>query len=221
MREHDAVRDKVRLAVLAAVVIGGSLVAAAVAGQGRDELTEAVDQMGVAAPLGFAALYAALTLALVPGMLLSLASGFLFGPVVGTALAVAGGAVGATGAFLIGRRLGRQQVRRLAGPRTEWIDAQLRDHGIVSLIVVRIIPGMPYSVLNYAAGVTGISFRDYVIGTGLGLVPGALAYSLVGAGLDDPSSPLFLGGLALVAVVLAMGTVLDQRRRRRNGTPTR
>lgn len=217
----DAVRAKARLITLGVVVAVGAVVAAALAGQGRDELTEAVGRMGVAAPLGFAGLYAALTLLLVPGMLLSLASGFLFGPLLGTVLAVVGGAVGATVAFLIGRRLGRQQVRRLAGPRTERIDAYLRDHAVPSLIIARIIPGMPYSVLNYAAGVTGISVRDYVVGTWLGLVPGALAYAMVGAGLDDPSSPRFLGGIGLVAVVLTAGAVLDRRRRRRNGTRSR
>lgn len=210
----DASRARLRLITLGVIVVGGSLVAAAFAGQGRDELTEAVREMGVIAPLGFAALYAGLTLLLVPGMLLTMASGFLFGPVLGTALAVAGGAVGATGAFLIGRRLGREQVRRLAGPRTQRIDAYLRDYGVTSLIIARIIPGMPYSVLNYAAGVTGISARDYVVGTALGLVPGGLAYAMVGAGLDDPASPRFLGGVGLVVAVLAAGTLLDRRRRR-------
>lgn len=212
----DASRARLRLITLGVIVAGGSLLAAAVAGQGRDELTEAVREMGVIAPLGFAALYAGLTLLLVPGMLLTMASGFLFGPVLGTALAVAGGAVGATVAFLIGRRLGREQVRRLAGPRTQRIDAYLRDHGVASLMIARIIPGMPYSVLNYAAGVTGISARDYVVGTALGLVPGGLAYAMVGAGLDDPASPRFLGGVGLVVAVLAAGTLLDRRRRRRD-----
>ncbi len=205
-------RDKVRVGLFAGVVVVGAIVAAYFAGQVQQELTSAVEQLGATAPLAFMAAYAFLTLLLVPGSVLTVAAGFLFGPLWGTVVAVVGGAIGSTAAFLIGRRLGRQQVERIAGERTTRIDERVRLHGVQALIVMRVLPGVPYSVLNYAAGVSAISVRDYVLGTALGLVPGGFAYATLGAGLGDLTSPEFIGGLALIGLMLTVSTIIDRRR---------
>lgn len=208
-----------RLGGMAVALVVAAAAAVLLVGPVREDLVEFVDGLGAKAPLAFVVLYAVLSLALVPGSLLTIAAGVLFGPLLGTVLAVVGGAVGATGAFLIGRRLGRVHVQRIAGKRIREMDRWLVDYGAVTIAVVRIVPGVPYSLLNYTAGVTGISTRDYVAGTTVGLVPGALVYAAFGGTIDAPGSPAFLASVAGIALFLAAGAGAERwlRARRLNG----
>jgi uncharacterized membrane protein YdjX (TVP38/TMEM64 family) len=204
-------RARRRLVALGAVGVGGAIVAAAVAEPAHDEFSEMVWALGPAAPIGFIALYGGLSLLLVPGALLTLAAGVFFGPVQGAAVAFAGGVLGSTAAFLIGRALGRDAVERLTGDRLRKVDRWLTDHGVLTFALVRIVPGVPYSLLNYAAGLTGIPARQYVKGSLLGLVPGAVAYASLGGALHDPLSVEFLGALALIGAVLLAGALAERR----------
>lgn len=187
-----------------------------VAGIGRGDLEEIVNEAGVAGPLLFVALYAVLTVLLFPGAVMTAAGGVLFGVAVGTALAVVGATVGASAAFLVGRRLGRKQVEEIAGKRIGGLDRWLERRGLVAVLYVRLIPVIPFNALNYAAGVTGVRARDYVIGTAVGIVPGTFAYAALGGSLDDPLSPAFIGALVLV-IVLAVGVPFVNRRLRARG----
>lgn len=80
-----------------------------------------------------------------------------------------------------------------------------RARGLIALLVLRLIPVVPFNALNYAAGASAIGARDYVVATTVGIVPGAVLYAALGAGLDNPVSPLFVVA-AIIAVVLALVT---------------
>lgn len=177
-----------------------------------------IEEGGVAGPLVYVALYAVLTVLLFPGAIVTAAGGALFGAVLATPLTVVGATIGATAAFFIGRRLGREEVERIAGRRIGAVDAWLERRGFLAVLYLRLIPVVPFGAFNYAAGVTGVTGRDYVLGTALGIIPGAFAYAALGGSLDDPLSPEFLGAVGLV-VVLAFGGPLVERllRRRRGG----
>lgn len=204
-----------RLTLLAVIGIAGAIAGAVVAEPAYDEFTSMIWALGAAAPLGFVLLYAALSLVLVPGALLTVAAGVFFGPLWGSVVAFFGGVIGSTAAFLVGRRLGRQSVERLTGERLSKMDRWLQNHGVLTLAVVRIVPGVPYTLLNYAAGLTGLPFGHYVKGSLLGLVPGAVAYATLGGTLHDPLSWPFGAALALIAAVLITGRVAERRLSRR------
>lgn len=204
-----------RLAVLGVVGVGGAIAGAAVAEPAYDEFTSMIWALGAAAPVGFVLLYAGLSLVLVPGALLTVAAGVFFGPLWGSVVAFLGGVLGSTAAFLVGRRLGRQSVERLTGERLTKMDRWLQNHGVLTLAVVRIVPGVPYTLLNYAAGLTGLPFGHYVKGSLLGLIPGAVAYATLGGTLHDPLSWPFGAALGLIAAVLVTGRVAERRLSRR------
>jgi uncharacterized membrane protein YdjX (TVP38/TMEM64 family) len=124
---------------------------------------------------------------------------------------VVGATVGATGAFLWGRRLGREAVAGLTGDRFDKVDGWLHDRGLLAVLYVRLVPLLPFNLLNPVAGVTGVTLRDFVVGTAVGIVPGTFAFAALGGTFDDPTSPTFLGALALL-VVLAVGAPLVDRR---------
>ncbi len=171
----------------------------------------AVNGSGTLGPALFVAIDVALTVALVPGTALTLASGALFGPVYGTIYAVVGATIGATAAFLIGRALGRDGVRKLLGPRTPRIENALEHTGFGAMLVLRLLPVVPFNGLNYAAGVTGIAARSYVAATILGILPGTAAVASAGSSVTDPTSPQFLASLGAGVLILAGSLVLHRR----------
>ncbi len=155
-----------------------------------------------------------LTVLFFPGSVLTGVGGALFGVALGTVLSVVGATAGATAAFFIGRRLGRGTLERAVGRRARAVDAWLGQRGFTAVLYLRLFPVVPFNVLNYASGVTAVSARDYVLGTAVGIIPGAFAYAALGGSLDDPWSPEFLAALGL-ALALAVVGALEARRRGR------
>lgn len=200
-----------RFGILAIVVIAGIVVAFSGGGPDPRRLEALVEDTGPLAPLVYVVAYALLTVLLFPGSVLTATGGLLFGAVAATALTVVGATIGATGAFLIGRALGRGQVERIAGDRLERIDSWLTRRGFVAVLYARLLPIFPFNALNYASGVTGVRLRDYVIATAIGIIPGTFAFAALGGNLDDPTSPQFLGAVALVVALLVAGPFLAKR----------
>lgn len=204
-------RARLRLAVLGSILLAAGA-AALTAGPSLDGVHRCVEDAGSLGPVVFVVLYAGLTVALVPGTALTLASGALFGPVRGAAFAVCGATIGAVIAFSIGRALGRNGVRQLLGPRLPRVEAALDNTGFAAMVILRLLPIIPFNGLNYAAGVTGIRVVPYAGATALGILPGTVAVAVAGSSVTDPTSPAFLGSLAAGAALLA-GSLLYARRR--------
>ena len=159
------------------------------------------DEAGVWGPVVFFAGYVGLSLVPSPKALLTVAGGVLFGFWAGAALALVAALVGAVISFALGRVLGREAVDRLTRGRLARIDELLSTHGLASVLVVRLIPVLPYTAINYSAGLTGVRLRHYVVGSALGMVPGSLAYAAVGAYGTEPWG-IAASGTALVLLVV-------------------
>lgn len=207
---------RTRLAILALLLIVAAIVAFTVGTPSRSSIRDTVDSAGVAGPLVYAGIYIALTVLLVPGVLLTAAGGAVFGIAAATALTVVSATIAAWISFVIGRRLGRDQVQQITGKRMETLDGWIGRNGFVAVLYVRLIPLIPFNVLNYVAGVTAVRTRSYVLGTFVGIIPGTYAYTALGGSLDRPTSPQFISAVALF-VVLAGGAPIVQRVARRRG----
>lgn len=132
-----------------------------------------------AAPL-FVLVYAVGAVAFLPGSVMTLAGGAVFGPVQGALLSLAGATLGATGAFLIARFLGGEWVaRRLAG-RLERLVRGIERDGWRFVAFVRLVPLFPFNVVNYGLGLTRIRLAPYVVATALCMIPGAAGYAFLG-----------------------------------------
>lgn len=206
---------RVRLALLGVLLAAGAT-AAFVFAPSTGSIEGIVDDAGVLAPIAFVALYAALTVLLFPGAAMTAAAGVLFGVAGGTVLAVVGATLGAVASFIVGRRLGRRQVEEIAGRRIGELDRRLERRGFLAVLYLRLVPLVPFNALNYAAGVSAVRRRDYVAATAIGIVPATFAYAALGSSLGDPTSPEFIGAVALV-IVLAAGAPVVERVRRRCG----
>jgi phospholipase D1/2 len=141
-------------------------------------------------------------------MLMIAAAGVAFGPLLGFLYAAAGAFASAAVGFFVGRLIGREPVRRLAGNRLNRISRRLAAHGLVTVTVLRLLPIAPYMLVNLAAGAMQLRFRDYFAGTVLGMTPGIFMMTMVGVSAGEvmhrPDAPriiLFIAVLLTVALV--------------------
>ncbi|WP_236554002.1 TVP38/TMEM64 family protein [Nocardioides sp. AX2bis] len=194
--------DRLRLVALVLAFAAASVALHLSGWSGPERLQALVESAGWAGAAVFVVGYALLVLVPSPASLLTILSGVLFGLWWGTLLAWAGALLGAFGGFLLGRRLGRPAVDRMLRGRLEHADRVLARHGLVAVLAVRLLPLFPFTPINYASGLLGVRLRDYVLGTALGIVPGALAYAAVGASGADPRGIVIgVGGLLVLTLL--------------------
>lgn len=145
-----------------------------------------VDGLGLWGPVVFIVGYAAATVAFIPGSLLTLAAGAIFGLVRGTAFVLVGATLGACAAFLVARHVARRAVeRKLQGrPRFHAIDRAVGREGLKIVTLLRLSPVFPFNLLNYALGLTRVRFRDYLLAC-LGMLPGTFLYVYYGKALGS------------------------------------
>ena len=194
--------DRLRLVALVLAFTAASVALHLSGWSGPERLQALVESAGWAGAAVFVVGYAVLVLVPSPASVLTILSGVLFGLWWGTLLAWAGALLGAFGGFLLGRRLGRPAADRMLRGRLQDADKVLARHGLVAVVAVRLLPLFPFTPINYASGLLGVRLRDYVLGTAVGIVPGALAYAAVGASGADPRGIVIgVGGLLVLTLL--------------------
>ena len=186
--------------VVLLAVVGATVVIVATGALGlpiRDWLASGVAWIEAHRALSWAVFvlaYAAATVLLVPSTFPTLLGGFVFGFPLGIVPASAGSLLGACGAFLVGRFLARDWVKRRIErlPSFDALDGAVRTDGFKVVFLSRLSPMFPFFLLNYAFGVTGVRFRDFVLATWIGLLPALALY-------------VYFGSLALDLLTLAEG----------------
>lgn len=198
------------LAVLAAAAVAAALT---VGVPPIEDVRAWVAAAGWAGPVLYAALFAGLSLTPVPASVLSIGAGALFGLGAGLPVVLVGAIAGAVAGFALARSLGRTTVERIGRERLARLDTMLRRHGLIAMIGIRIAPIVPFAVLNVACGLTAVRARDYVLGSAVGMTPGAAVFVAIGAYGADPTSAPFLISLGALAALVLVGVVVARRRR--------
>jgi uncharacterized membrane protein YdjX (TVP38/TMEM64 family) len=145
--------------------------------------------LGAMGPVVFIAIYIVACVFFVPGSILSLGAGFIWGVWAGTAIVSAASTLGATAAFLAGRYLLRDWVaRRIAGnEKFRAVDEAVAREGWKIVGLTRLSPLFPFNLLNYAFGLTRVRLRDYVPASWIGMLPGTVLYVYLGSLAGDLS----------------------------------
>jgi uncharacterized membrane protein YdjX (TVP38/TMEM64 family) len=200
-----------RLATLAAVLLAAVLLLALSGSLSVDRVRGWADGYGAAGPLVFVALSASLTVVFFPGPLLAGASGLLFGTAVGTPVSLVAATLGASLAFCLGRWWAHDAVEEIAGPRTRALRAWVGRKGFLAVLYARIAPGMPYNVVNYAAGLTPVRLATFAAATAIGAAPRAFAYTALGGQLGSFSSWQTIVAASVLAAMAVIGLGLAAR----------
>lgn len=143
---------------------------------------EWIDSLGAVGAIAFILLYIIATVAFLPGSILTLGAGVVFGVVMGSVYVFIGATLGATAAFLVGRYLARGWVaRKIEGnQKFQAVDRAVGREGLKIVLLTRLSPIFPFNLLNYAYGITGVSVKDYIIGS-VGMIPGTIMYVYLGS----------------------------------------
>lgn len=194
-----------RLGRLAVIALGVLAAAAVVHASGWDAvelLRRSAVGSGASGAILFAVGYAVLTVTPLPKNALSTTAGLLFGFGTGLLVVWCGAMTGALIAFGLARRFGRGAGRIPRAPRAR-LDALLTRHGLLGSVLVRLLPVLPFTAVNYASGLSSLRLRHYVLGTAIGILPGSVIFVGIGAGTTVPPGWSTLG-LALASGVLAV-----------------
>jgi len=171
-------------------------------------LAERVTDHGAWSMVAFAVLYAVLTVALVPGSIPSAAAGIVFGTTLGLPVVIVGATLGASLAFLVARSALRPLAERVAARSTARIDRFLDHRDFISVLIVRLVPLVPFNASNYAFGLTTVRAWPFVAATAIGMIPATIVRVWFGSTLTDPGSNRFWeAGAALVAMSAATMTI--------------
>lgn len=177
-----------------------------------------IQDLGSIGAIAFILLYIVATVAFLPGSILTLGAGVVFGVILGSFYVFIGATLGATAAFLVGRYLARGWVaNKIEGnQKFKAIDEAVGREGLKIVLLTRLSPVFPFNLLNYAYGLTGVSLKDYFFGS-VGMIPGTIMYVYIGSlagslatigGESQPSDPTIqwairiIGFIATVAVTL-------------------
>jgi uncharacterized membrane protein YdjX (TVP38/TMEM64 family) len=170
-------------------IVVGAAVALFIAGrflplaQWTIDLADTIRGAGLRGVLFFWAVYVVSTVFMLPGSLLTMLAGFAYGPLVGLLVAWPASMTGATVAFLLGRTVMRDWVRRsiATSPRSRGLDEAVGREGFKLVLLLRLSPLVPFNVLNYALSLSSIPLRRYVIASAIGEIPGAWFYVYLGS----------------------------------------
>lgn len=178
-----------------------------------------IQEAGIWAPLLFMAVYAVAAVLFLPGTLLTLAGGALFGPVLGTFYNLTGATIGATLAFLIARYLVSDWVAERTGGRLKQLINGVEGEGWRFVAFTRLVPLFPFNLLNYALGLTRIKLSHYLLATYICMLPASIAYSYLGyagreaVGGGEGLIRKVLLALALLALVAFLPSLIGKLRR--------
>ncbi|MBO9534277.1 MAG: (d)CMP kinase [Solirubrobacteraceae bacterium] len=189
-------------AVAIAVIVGGIIDVKPKA------LQEEIRSTGPLAPLVYVVFSGILGALFVPGPVMAIAGGLLFGPWVGIPLGLLSAALTAVVCREISARLGRNAAEDLAGATLGQLTAWLDRYGLVAVIAFRLLPAMPDAPLNYAAGLTRLKAWQIGVGTLIGSIPRTLGWGLVGASAGGGSNWLAVAGGALIVAADAGGALI-------------
>lgn len=175
-------------------------------------------QSGVWAPVTYVALYVIATLLVLPSTALNLTGGAIFGTWIGTFWTSVGAILAAIIAFAFTRTIGRKVIAKRMSGKWQAIDREIQQSGLFYIFSIRLLPIIPYGLVNFAAGLTSISFKNYLLGTTLGTVPGVLPFVMLGSsGLNALKGGDILPvitSLTLIGLLVASATWYRRSRRK-------
>ncbi len=186
-------------------------------------LREFIGAYGVGAPFVYIGLYTLRgAILVIPASVLSLAGGLAFGPALGTFYTVIGATGGAVLSYLLARWLGRGFVERALKGRREYFracDEGASRCGFSVVFVARLIPLLPFDMVSFGAGLSGIRLGPFALGTFLGIIPGSFAYNVLGDSFTTVGSPRFILALVLFALIAVVPLIWQRVTKR--GIPTK
>jgi uncharacterized membrane protein YdjX (TVP38/TMEM64 family) len=145
------------------------------------------------------------------GSIIAIAGGMAFGMYLGTLYTIIGALIGATTAFYLSRFLGRDAVEKLVKGKIQSFEDGVEKRGFLLILILRLIPIIPFNVISYGAGLTKIKFIDYLLATMIGIIPGVIVFTNLGDKALNFRSSEFVMSVAMLLVLILASWVLKKK----------
>jgi uncharacterized membrane protein YdjX (TVP38/TMEM64 family) len=211
-----AIRRIVLYAAAVAIVFGILAVTGNI--PSAQEARDFGNSLGPAAPFLYVPLFVFANF-IIAWVILAGAAGLLFGTAAGTPLALAGVTLASLAQMAVSRRLAGEHRGKLLPRRTKEIENFLTENGAVAVMESRVVPLLPWGLVNYSAGLTHLPYRAMALGTVIGAAPKVFAYTALGGSLDDLTSPEALTAIALLVILGIAGALFVRHRLAANRPP--
>jgi len=199
-----------RLGFLVAMIVGAFVAFAVLGTDGVRDLLESAGNSRWGA-VAFIAIYAITVILLLPGTVGTLAAGAVFGFPFGGVVALAGATIGATGSFFISRFLGREGAQQIFGTKLNSLDEWIGDNDFVSILILRLMPLVPFNLLNYGSGLTSVRPSRYVVASLVGMAPATFLGVAVAASASEGNGALFIGLLVAFVGLIVVTSYMGKR----------
>lgn len=164
------------------------------------EIRSYIDSFGMWGPLVYMIMFSVIP----SGAVIAIAGGMTFGFYYGSVYTLIGAVIGSCVAFFISRALGRDALEKRLSNKLKGVDEQIQQGGFLMVLILRLIPIVPFNLVSYGAGLANIKFIDYFSATLIGIIPGVLIFTSFGDKALDVSSPQFImTSVILAAMILA------------------
>lgn len=175
------------------------------------EIRDYVITFGVYAPLIYIILFTFVPLTLFPDSILAIAGGMIFGIYHGAIYTMIGAICGASLSFYLSRTFGHTLLKALISKHSKLPLDKFRNKGFMFILIIRLIPLIPFDVISYSAGLSDIKFKDFILATFLGIIPGVLVFTNLGDKSIDIGSDAFYISLALLIGLISLTFVLKKK----------
>lgn len=170
-----------------------------------------IGSFGMLAPAIYIAMFIIVPLTLFPDAVLAVAGGMIFGLGLGTFYTIIGAVCGGTLSFFISRIFGRGLVEKLIKGKGECFENGIEKRGFLFILMLRLIPLVPFDVISYGAGLSKIRYKDFILATSIGIIPGVWVYVNLGDKSGNPFSVQFLGAMLILALLIIFSYFIKKK----------
>lgn len=170
-----------------------------------------VSSFGIYAPIIYIVLFTVVPLTLFPDAILAIASGMAFGLIGGFTYTMIGALCGATLAFYLARSLGREVLKPLIGDKLNKLESKIEHNGFIVVLLLRLIPLFPFDIISYSAGLSKVKYKDFILATVVGTIPGIFVFTNIGDKSLDIGSDAFYVSLVLLVLLLLFSLTLKKK----------
>lgn len=174
-------------------------------------LKQTILSYGSLAPIIYIILFSLVPLTLFPDAALALAGGMIFGVKYGFLLTLIGAVCGASISFYISRFFGRNLVKRISSDKLQWVEKNLEQDGFFVVILLRLVPLIPFDIISYGAGLSSIKFSHFILATSIGIIPGVYVYTNLGDKSLNVHSPEFILSIAILVLLVVISYFLKKK----------
>ncbi|GAA0104830.1 TVP38/TMEM64 family protein [Paraclostridium sordellii] len=194
---------KILISIIILLILGTIICKILSMNIGVEDIRDYVSSFGRVAPLVYIIMFALVPLTLFPDSILAIGGGMVFGLFKGYIYTLIGALIGATISFYISRKLGRAFVKKLTKEKLDNIEELINSKGFFIVLILRLVPLFPFDIISYGSGLTSIKYKDFLLATIIGTIPGILVFTNIGAqSVNIGSNSFYISIMGLILLVL-------------------